>query len=95
MAIQASSLPLLIALITGDLGSGSALLGTIPMSLVQNGYSRDHEREADEFALRVLRDHGINTQPLADLFEHIMQLEQRLEYDHRNPVSFHLDKQKT
>jgi Zn-dependent protease with chaperone function len=73
MAIQASSLPLLITLISGDLGSGSASLGTIPMSLVQNGYSRDHEREADEFALRVLNDNGILTQPLADLFERIMQ----------------------
>ena len=72
-AIQASSLPLLVALVTGDLGSGSALLGTIPMSLVENGYSQVHEREADEFARQLLRSQGMSTQPLADLFERLAQ----------------------
>jgi predicted Zn-dependent protease len=72
IAIQASSLPILVALVTGDLASGSSLLGTIPLTLVSNGYSRAHEREADAFALELLERRGLRTEPVAELFEKML-----------------------
>jgi hypothetical protein len=77
-AIEAASLPVLLALLTGDLAAGSTLLGTIPMSLVQNGYSREHEREADAFARDLLLDQGMDLEPVAVLFE---ALRDQGEYD--------------
>jgi hypothetical protein len=73
-AIRASSLPLVIALVTGDLASGSSLLGAIPISLISNGYSRAHEREADAFALERLNSQGVATEPLAELLQKLMAL---------------------
>lgn len=70
-AIEASSLPVLISMVTGDLGSGAAMLGSIPVSLIQNGYSRDQEREADEFARDLLLEQGMPTEPVAELFERL------------------------
>lgn len=67
--IQAASLPMLFALLTGDLAGGGALLGTIPMDLIATGYGRDQEREADEFARDLLRELDMSTEGIAQLFE--------------------------
>jgi len=61
MVIQDSLLVFLITFITGDVSSTSSVLLAIPVLLLELGYSRDFEREADRYALRLLQKLGIPT----------------------------------
>ena len=70
--LQHSALMLIITYMTGDV---SSLVGALPVMLMQLGYSRDFEREADQYALAYLHRAGIETSH----FAHIMQ---RLEAEH-------------
>ena len=58
---------LLIGVLFGDL-TGGALAGGLAEWLVNTGYSREAERDADAFALERLKAAGIGTQGLADFF---------------------------
>ena len=58
---------LLIGVLLGDL-TGGTLTGGLAEWLVDTGYSRDAEREADAFALARLEAAGIGTQGLEDFF---------------------------
>ena len=55
----------------GDAGAVTLLAGTLPMLLVQSGYSRAHEAEADAFALGLLRGAGLSPALLGDALESI------------------------
>jgi len=57
--LQDSATVLLIAAVTGDLTSIVSLASALPAILLQAKYSRDFEREADEFALDYMKSHGI------------------------------------
>ncbi len=50
---------LVVAAVTGDVSTLTSVAATIPISLLTAGYSRDLEREADQFALALLRERGI------------------------------------
>jgi Zn-dependent protease with chaperone function len=50
-------------------GDFSAVAAGIPAVLMNMHYSREMETEADLFAMRLLAQHGMPTEPLADLFE--------------------------
>ncbi|MDX5362574.1 MAG: M48 family metallopeptidase [Pseudazoarcus pumilus] len=65
--VQASALSLLTLLVFGDVSSVPALAASLPVVLTELGYSRDFEREADLYAVRVLRDNGIAPQRLGDI----------------------------
>lgn len=67
---------LLIGVLFGDL-TGGTLAGGLAEWLVNTGYSREAERDADAFALERLNAAGIGTQGLADFFV-------RLEKKHGN-----------
>jgi Zn-dependent protease with chaperone function len=56
----------LATLVIGDV---STLLAAVPATLVDLEYSRAAEREADAFAIALLRRHGIPTAPTAELLE--------------------------
>ncbi len=56
-AIESSSVFVLAGLLFGD-PSGSSLAVSIPAVLLGNGFSRGHEREADAYAVDLLRRHG-------------------------------------
>lgn len=58
---------LLIGVLFGDL-TGGTLAGGLAEWLVNTGYSREAERDADAFALERLKAAGIGTQGLADFF---------------------------
>ena len=58
---------LLIGVLFGDL-TGGTLAGGLAEWLVNTGYSRDAERDADAFALERLKAAGIGTEGLADFF---------------------------
>jgi Zn-dependent protease with chaperone function len=74
--LQASTLTVLAALVTGDVSSTSSLITAAPLILTQTSYSRDFEREADYFAWQSMKQHNI---PPA----HFTAMLQRLESSHR------------
>lgn len=61
-ALQRSLVVLVVAAVTGDVGSAGGLASVLPVVLVDAGYSRDLEREADRYALGLMKARGI---PLA------------------------------
>lgn len=69
--MQSSAVVLLISTITGDVFSSSALASLLPVMLVESKYSREFEREADEFALAMMLQHDIPKRSLIDLLERI------------------------
>jgi Zn-dependent protease with chaperone function len=62
--IQASVVGMLVAVWVGDVGTVASAL---PAFVLEARYSRDFEREADDYAARVLTANGIGTGPLAAL----------------------------
>ena len=69
--LQDSASALLIASITGDLSSVTALSAAVPTMLMRAKYSRDFEREADDFAFAYLESRDIPTDVLAELLYRI------------------------
>jgi len=65
--LQGSVLALLIATFTGDTFSASTLIATLPTLLIESGYSRDFEREADQFSLDYLLDNKIDPENFGNL----------------------------
>lgn len=70
MLIQGSIVGFITAWYLGDVSSAAAGL---PAFLLQARYSRDHEREADEYAAAMLRANGISPARLADMLEKLEQ----------------------
>lgn len=65
---QASAVGALSAYFLGDV---SSLLATVPTAMLAMRYSRDHEREADAFAVAVLRDNRLPPSALADALQQL------------------------
>ncbi|RZT41280.1 M48 family metallopeptidase [Cupriavidus agavae] len=57
------------AMATYLLGDVSALLATVPAAVLSMHYSREHEREADAFAVEVMRDNRLPVGALADALQ--------------------------
>jgi Zn-dependent protease with chaperone function len=57
------------ALLSWYVGDVNTLAVTAPASLLNASYSRDFEREADEFAIAVMQANSIPTSALADILE--------------------------
>ncbi len=72
--LQDSATVLLVAAITGDLTSIASLASALPAMLLQAKYSRNFEREADEFALDTMKRHGI---PAGSFAAILLRIEQR------------------
>lgn len=60
LGLEASSIGLLIAFLTGDAAASDDLLITLPVVLSTSSFSRTHESEADEFAFRYMKKAGID-----------------------------------
>lgn len=69
--LQNAITPVLIATVTGDLASISALAGAMPTILVDLKYSRVFELEADDFAVALLDRQGIPRRHLSAILERI------------------------
>jgi len=76
MGLQAAGLAALAAALFGDATSITSLATTLPTALLQNGYSRELETEADDYAFQRLREIGLSPKAFAE----IMLL---LEKDHK------------
>ncbi len=71
LALQSLGAGVLLVAITGDIGSFSDLAAGLPSLLLQSGYARDMEREADGFALQWLRNACIPATRFADMLQRI------------------------
>ena len=71
MAMQSSSVALIIAVISGDVVSSSSLLVALPTVLIHTSYSQDFEAEADDYAWQYLTDSGIPTMAFASILTRI------------------------
>jgi len=76
MSLQAAGLAALAAALFGDATSITSLATTLPVALLQSGYSRELEAEADDYAFQRLREVGLSPKAFAE----IMLL---LEKDHK------------
>jgi Zn-dependent protease with chaperone function len=63
--LAGSATALIIAAVTGDISSATSLAASAPAVLVQTKFSRDQEREADRFAIELMRKSGIDPRSLA------------------------------
>lgn len=76
MVVRASLSGALASLVLGDV---STLLATVPVVLLNQAYSRDAERQADEEAARVLHSNGTSPSIMAELFELLRKAPARAE----------------
>lgn len=63
--LEGSATALIIAGITGDVASATSLAAAAPALLLQTKYSRDNEREADRYAIDMMRKVNYNPGHLA------------------------------
>ncbi len=69
--IEASLLSVVVMTALGDLSEMAEILVSYPILLMRLGYSRDFEREADDFALEIMARMGVSPDELASLLENI------------------------
>lgn len=69
--LEGSVVVLIIAAVTGDVASASSLAAGAPAALLQMKYSRDNEREADRYAIEMMRAAGLDPRHLAALLKRI------------------------
>ena len=67
LALQSIGAGAILVAITGDIGSVTDIAAGLPSLLLQNGYSRDMEREADAYALTWLNSACIPPTRFADI----------------------------
>ena len=71
--LQDSAFYLLVSALTGDVTTASSILAALPTALVESGYSRDMEDEADTHAYDMMQRHGIPHEYFAAILEKILQ----------------------
>lgn len=67
MLLQSLGSGLVLVMITGEISNFSDMAAGLPALLLQQGYSRDMEDEADRFALELLTSAGIPPKRFADI----------------------------
>ena len=63
--LESSATALIIAGVTGDIASTTSLAAAAPTLLLQTRYSREHEREADAFAIELMGKGGVEPRHFA------------------------------
>ena len=71
MVLQNSGVFFLSAVMLGDIASASSLAAGVPTMLIESGYSRDFENEADETAAHYCIECGWTTSPMRTMLERI------------------------
>ncbi|MGH8633168.1 MAG: M48 family metalloprotease, partial [Burkholderiales bacterium] len=69
--LESSATALVIAGVTGDIASTTSLAAAAPTLLLQTKYSRDHEREADVYAIDMMRKSGIEPHHFAAVLKRL------------------------
>jgi Zn-dependent protease with chaperone function len=73
MALESSTMALLISAYVGDAAQMSAIFASLPTVYTQAHYSRSHETEADTFALEYMQTRGIALHHFADILSKLEQ----------------------
>lgn len=81
MALESSAVVMLISTYLGDVTQLTTLSASLPSVYAQAHYSREHESEADTFALRYLDESGIPHRRFADILR-ALQAESGADPDH-------------
>ena len=84
--IQGAVVTASAAMLFGDV---SSLLTTAPAALVDMKYSRDAERDADDYAIAMLRQNGVPLEHLVKVFERLHEFEQKHKMDMADYLSSH------
>lgn len=84
-ALESTGVALLAIWLTGDLEGAADWVAIIPALLVQSGYSRDHEWEADGYALAHMRAAGVDPVHFANFMQKVACLEFRAGYYRDDP----------
>jgi Zn-dependent protease with chaperone function len=69
--IQSSMLAISLLLLTGDLSSASAFVAALPTALAESRFSREFEREADDYAIEYLLAQGISPTHFAQMLSRL------------------------
>jgi Zn-dependent protease with chaperone function len=69
LGLQAAGVAALTAALFGDAVSITGLAVTLPTAILQNGYSRELETEADEYAFQRLREVGLSPTAFAEMMQ--------------------------
>ena len=69
--IQGSTIALIMMAVTGDISAVAAMSGALPVLLTETYYSREFEREADQYAYDHLHARGISPQHFVRILERI------------------------
>lgn len=69
--LRNSSALIVVSTVTGDLSTLSNFSGTLPFLLLEYGYSREFEHEADEYGIGLLRDAHIDPVYLAVMLQRL------------------------
>jgi hypothetical protein len=67
LAFESSIALVLASTCLGDVSAATTLSGVLPATLAQARYSREHETEADDFAVALLSKSGVDPRHLANL----------------------------
>lgn len=70
--VQSSLTFWLIVMMTGDLSAFSDATVVIPAVMTSLSYSRDMEREADAYALKAMKEHGLDPIHFVNIMERLM-----------------------
>lgn len=81
--VQDSLLGFAILAVTGDISGSSELFIGLPVLLTEMAYSREFEREADQYALAYMQDHDIDLAHFANLMRRVEEASGKGEEDGR------------
>lgn len=84
--IQGAVVTASAAMLFGDV---SSLLTTAPAALVDMKYSRDAERDADDYAIAMLRHNGVPLEHLVKVFERLHEFERKHQVEMADYLSSH------
>lgn len=65
--LEKSAILVVMGFLFGDVSGAGALSVSLPVLLLESGYSRQHEREADEFAFHMLAAQGYSPEAFANI----------------------------
>ena len=94
-AIQGFSLAIFVAVVTGDVSTSSTIITGLPVLLVESGYSREMETEADTYSLQYMLQHDIDPAHFANIMtriEHTRLPEYRSCVDDGEPANVCMDR---
>ena len=71
LVLQNSGIAVLMTALAGDAVGGTFLAIALPSMLLQSGYSRQFEVEADDYAFAYMKRHGVSPQAFADVMRRL------------------------